>query len=275
VDVRRVSITPVKGTALHHQDRVQIERHGAAGDRTFLFVDPETMSLASGVGRRSPLLRVLADHDAAADELRFILPDGSAIDGSAASRGAAVTVDRWGTPVAAHAVPGPWDRVASDLVGFPVILVRPDEPGGGCDEEPVTLVSLASVDELAGTLGVERIDPARFRMTIEITGTEPREEDELVGQTIRIGGARLSVVGRVPRCVVTTWDPATGERDLDTLRGIRQLRGRTPDGLPFGIYARVTEPGEVAVGDAIVLDQGSGTPVTRPSRRSPSSASRP
>ena len=64
--------------------------------------------------------------------------------------------------------------------------------------------------------------------------------------------ALLSIGKPVPRCVVTTQDPGTGERDFPTLVAIKRARA-IPDGakLPFGVYARVLEPGTVRVGDRL------------------------
>ena len=47
--------------------------------------------------------------------------------------------------------------------------------------------------------------------------------------------------------VVTTRDPATGERDFDTLALLKRYRGS----LDFGVRARVEQPGVVAIGDAV------------------------
>jgi len=69
---------------------------------------------------------------------------------------------------------------------------------------------------------------------------------------VRAGEALLRVAGPVPRCAVTTQDPATGVRDHDTLRAIRSVRGDSDDGnLYFGMYAEVEVPGAVGVGDAV------------------------
>ena len=62
----------------------------------------------------------------------------------------------------------------------------------------------------------------------------------------------LEIGGPVPRCATTTRDPATGKRDLDTLREIAAYRGKR-DGkkIDFGVYAQVVRQGRVRVGDRI------------------------
>ena len=61
----------------------------------------------------------------------------------------------------------------------------------------------------------------------------------------------LRLGGPVARCAVTTRDPDTGVRDLDTLRLIKGYRGQLDGGeIPFGVFARVERPGRVRVGDA-------------------------
>jgi uncharacterized protein YcbX len=54
------------------------------------------------------------------------------------------------------------------------------------------------------------------------------------------------------RCVITTQDPDTGERDFPTLHVIKQYRGlRDGRKLDFGVYADVIRPGRIAVGDPV------------------------
>jgi uncharacterized protein YcbX len=62
-------------------------------------------------------------------------------------------------------------------------------------------------------------------------------------------------MGNVGRCAVTTVDPVTGVSDLDTLAALARYRGEkvTTEALAFGVWARVERPGEVAIGDAVVV----------------------
>ena len=120
---------------------------------------------------------------------------------------------------------------------------------------PLTLVSRESVRELASRGGADgELDAGRFRMTFEIEGCEPHEEDTWEGGLVDVGGAVVRVLGKVPRCVVTTLDPYTGIKDFDTLKVITTYRPfmRTERrGIPFGMYAEVVRPGTVRVGDPV------------------------
>ncbi|HZD79494.1 MAG TPA: MOSC domain-containing protein [Actinomycetota bacterium] len=251
--VARINITPVKSTTLHHPPCVELGPRGAEGDRRFFLVDGDGRRFSGD--RKGPLLAVRADHDPATDRLRFRLPEGAEAEGPAAATGDALVVNFYGRDVPAHLVPGPWEGMLSAFVGRPVRLARPDRTGDALDVEPVTLVSLASVDELSRQGGSEgRVDPDRFRMLLEVDGCGPHEEDRWWGRLLKIGRAVIRAGAPVPRCVVTTLDPATGMRDFPTLSVIKRYRGVTSGNeLPFGIYGRVERVGAVAVGDRIDL----------------------
>jgi MOSC domain-containing protein len=115
-------------------------------------------------------------------------------------------------------------------------------------------VSTASVRELARYAGSD-VDAGRFRMTFELDGVDAHEEDEWIGQRISIGDAVVVPAATVARCAVTTRHPATGVRDLDTLRiiaGYRTAR-TTRLNINFGVSASVATPGPVRVGDRVEL----------------------
>jgi uncharacterized protein YcbX len=128
--------------------------------------------------------------------------------------------------------------------------VRPDEHGL-VQKAPVTLVSETSLERLAQEAG-RPVDGRRFRMLLTLSGCGPHEEDEWGGRLLRIGDAVVGVGGPVERCAVTTRDPDTGERDLDTLRLIKRYRGLSGRGtIDFGRYGDVVQPGRVRVGDTV------------------------
>jgi uncharacterized protein YcbX len=155
--------------------------------------------------------------------------------------------------VMAREVEGPWSEALSRYAGRDLRLLRVERTGDGNDIDPVTLVSTASVEELArhGEAGGP-LDPARFRMTLEIHGCAPHEEDGWAAKEVRVGEANIRDGEPLPRCVVTTQDPDTGLRDFPTLNVIKRYRGVSPDQeLIFGVYAQVVQPGLVRVGDVV------------------------
>jgi uncharacterized protein YcbX len=249
--VARLNVTPVKSTALHHPGELRLEAYGAAGNRDFYFVDDN--GRLQGGSKFGPFVQIESEHDPETERLSLRFPDGTVIEGRGDTLGDAITTDFWGRPVPAHVVDGPWSEALSEYVARPVRLVRTDTPGGGYDVHPATLVSEASVAELGRRAGVTGdVDARRFRMLFDLAECGPHEEDTWIGRRVRIGEAVVRVPGPVPRCVVTTMNPVTGERDLDTLRIVKSYRGlREGRQVDFGIYGDVEQPGRIRVGDAV------------------------
>jgi uncharacterized protein len=250
--VARFNVTPVKSTALHHPERLPFDTRGAIGDRRFFFVDGNGKRFSGAT--KAPILPVVANYDEGRDELELRLPDGVVVAGRPEPDGEALDVNFYGRTVPARVVDGAFTEALTRYIGHEVRLARPERAGDALDVRPVTLVSLESVAELAKQGGrAGPLDPGRFRMTIEIEGvSRPHEEDSWAGRRVRVGDVVLRVGDPVPRCVVTTLDPATGRRDFPTLRVIRDYRGMNADNsLEFGVYAEVVEPGEARVGDPV------------------------
>jgi len=251
--VRRVSglsVTPVKGLALHHPRELRMTTAGVAENRRFFLVDTRGR-LVSGL-HHGPLVSLRADYDETAERLAISFPDDRTIAGEV-SLGEAVETDFWRTRVVTgRLVEGPWAEAISAFAGRELRLVKATSGGGGYDVQPVTLLSTASVAELERRAGQGGIGAERFRMLVEIDGCEPHEEDTWAGCDIRLGDATVRVLGPVARCATTTRDPATGIRDIDVLAAIRNYRGlRERRRIDFGVYAEVREPGAVRVGDPV------------------------
>ena len=250
--LERISVTPVKGTAVHHPGTVTLTETGISQDRLFYLVD-EWGELFSG-STFGALVRVHAEVDEASRRLTLTFPGGVEVTGASDALGAPETTNFYGRPVAAHAVEGPFAEALSTFCSKPLRLLRCDRDGDGIDVEPITLVSTASVRDLAerGRYGGE-LDARRFRMTLGLAGCEPYEEESWAGQLVEVGEATIEVGAQVPRCVFTTKSPDTGDKDWDTLTQIAKYRPRIAGdgGLPFGVYARVIRAGVIRVGDPV------------------------
>ncbi len=112
----------------------------------------------------------------------------------------------------------------------------------------VHIVNLASVRELERAAG-NPVNPLRFRPNIVIDGAVPWEEFSWIHNEIAVGGAKLAVLERTSRCAATNVDPDTGKRDMAIPAVLQRTWGHTD----FGVYARVSNDGAIAIGDAITV----------------------
>jgi uncharacterized protein YcbX len=248
--VARLSIAPVRSLGLQHPDAIELTETGVVEDRRFFLVD-DTNRLVDRLVE-GPLVRIASWTDPDAMRLRLDFPDGTTIDDEV-RLGAAVETPIYGRTGVGHVVEGPWSAALAAYTGRRITLVRCDRPGGTRLGNPTSLIGDGTLRRLARQLGVETLDGRRFRMLIELEGAGEHEEDEWVGQEIAVGDAVLRVTMPDARCAITTQDPETGVRDLDTLRGIIAYRGlRDGKHADLGVLADVVAPGRVRVGDEVV-----------------------
>jgi uncharacterized protein YcbX len=238
--------SPVKGLPTRRQDRLVLDAAGIVADRRFVLVGEDDRVL---YGADVPQLAG-AEASWLDPELAITFADRVGVTGQVVV-GATVAGRAYGDrAVPGELVDGPFADALSARIGRPVRLAR--VPVGLGSPGPVTLISLASVARVAEALGVASLDSRRFKMNVEIDGIAAHEEDSWEGQDVRIGSAVLRVGGPVPRCVLTTRDPDTQQRDHDTLRAILSYREPMDRGEPpLGVYATVVTPGVIETGDTV------------------------
>jgi uncharacterized protein len=115
-------------------------------------------------------------------------------------------------------------------------------------DQYVSLINLASIAALERSIGAP-VAPLRFRANLYFDGVPAWGELDWLGSEITAGGARLRVISAITRCAATQVNPTTAERDLDIVGGLQRGFGHNL----MGIYAEVTEGGEIAQGDAITV----------------------
>jgi len=255
-----IHVAPVKSLQIHSRERVMLTLRGVEDDRRFCLVD--------AAGRMLNAKRVAAfvtvRPEVHGDHLTLRMPEGRHVT-SEIVLGDALVVSLYHRHAQAHELQGPFTAALSALAASPVRLVRFDEPGEGVDRKDwngakgwtgaASLLSTASLDELARVAGASGpVDPRRFRMLFGVTGVSAHAEDEWIGSPVRIGEAVIVPLGNIGRCVVTTLHPEKAVSDLDTLEALGLYRGTvdSTERLPFGVYARVEQPGIVSVGDEVV-----------------------
>ena len=169
-----------------------------------------------------------------------------------------LTIERAGRPVVTA---DPTDLVGRTLIaeffsgflagsarGAPKLLEAEGHMFSDVPEKVVSIINLASLRDLERVLR-EPVHPLRFRANVYIDGAAPWQEFDWVGSKIRIGNAGLEVTAPIGRCAATNVDPETAERDLNIPRtlqlGFRHSR--------MGVYAAVTEAGDLAKGDSLTV----------------------
>ena len=248
--VSRLSITPVRSLALSHPLSIELGPGGVADDRRYLILGVDDR-LLDGT-KHGPLARMRAELAHDPERLTLTLPDGVVVGGEVAL-GAPRQIEVYRRRFAVRPVIGPWADAIAATIGRPVELVRAERAAGTRDRHAVSILSEASVAELERQANDGRpLDPRRFRMLVQFAGGAAHQEDGWIGREVRIGAAVVRVTKPDPRCVITTQDPDTGERDFPTLHAIRGYRGlRDGKHIDFGVYADVVTPGTVRVGDRV------------------------
>jgi hypothetical protein len=145
------------------------------------------------------------------------------------------------------------DEPLPDLSVFPPEIVEFESPPGTYhDAFPLLILTTSALRSVADALPDSAVDVRRFRPSVVLdTGDAPgHPEFDWVGRRLHLGDAEVSITTRCPRCVMVTREiddavPA----DRAVLRHIVRDLGQD-----LGVYATVTRPGRVAVGDTATLD---------------------
>lgn len=201
---------PVKSMAGETLQSALVTADGIAGDRVVQVVSPERGFVTS---RTHPALLML--HARLGDDGEPL------VDGLS-----------WKDPVIAESV----RRAAGPTAS----LVR--YPG---HERFDVLPLLVATD---GALQAFGHDPRRLRPNIVVSGVEGLAERQWPGRVLQIGQCLIAIDSLRGRCVMTTFDPDTGEQNRGVLKEIvRDFGGR------LALNCDVIRGGNITVGDAVAL----------------------
>jgi len=256
---------PIKGSHRNDHDEAVVERHGLAGDRRWLIVDPDGVGLTQ---RDTPVLSQLHVNPVAGGLVVRTrgMPDlhlAEPIDGPKEFVHVFRSKPQWPARLADD---GGW---FAELLGRPVRIVWQADPGGrpidgfGRDDDRVSLAdgfpvlltteaSLAAVNDWLVEAGEEPVPMTRFRPNIVVAGATPWAEDAWLGRTLRIGAMTFRVAQTCARCLVTTIDQETGEQGSQPLKILGRYRN-IDGGLIFGMNLLPDATGTLRVGDEVTL----------------------
>ena len=206
---------PVKSMAGESLETADLTESGVEGDRT---VQVRSSGGRIVTARTRPLL------------LRYRATIGPAGGGS----GANVFVD--GRPWTATDV----GRDVEAAAGAGSRLVESD-----AEQRFDILPLLIATDGMLAALGYDR---RRFRPNLVIGGVPGLTERQWEHCQLKVGQAVIGVRDLRTRCIMTTYDPDSGEQDLNVLRRIQnEFNGR------LGLNCYVVSPGRISTGDSVEL----------------------
>ncbi|AJT42844.1 hypothetical protein UM93_03275 [Psychromicrobium lacuslunae] len=227
VMLRRYPVKAMGGEAL---ESVELDSRGVSGDRWYAVEDDEG-HFASGKNTRR-----FRRHDQVFRYRAKTTAPGIIVVNNVTGRSWTV-----GDPAL--------DRDLSHEMGA-AMRVTPESQVPHQDMGAVSLISTATLDWCADRWGINS-DPRRLRVNIVFSSDQPFVEESWVGQTVAIGSVSLRIVERTPRCRMIDIDQdgavASG-RWLKPLASEREMF--------LAMYAEVTNPGLVSMGDRLSVDAG-------------------
>ena len=142
------------------------------------------------------------------------------------------------------------ERHADRIKGPPKVLTSPGHSFSDVARKVVSIINLGSLAAIETMVGFP-VHPLRFRANVYVRGWPAWHEASLLDETLTIGRARLKVVKRITRCAAVNVDPELAIRDMEIPNTLMRRLGHNE----CGIYAEVIEGGEIAIGDAVGVEQ--------------------
>jgi uncharacterized protein YcbX len=239
-----------------------VERMGLEHDRRMMVVTPEGGFLTQ---REYPRL-ALVTPTLKNDSVTLSAPDFDSIQFGIQKSGTPTSVNIWKSKGVSAIDQG--DESAqwfSDWLGVSVRLVHVDERykrklnpdyavsaedhTGFADGYPILIISEASLQDLNSKLE-SALPMNRFRPNIIVKNCEPFAED--TWKRVKIGDIEMALVKPCPRCVVTTIDKETLQKNKEPLKTLSTYRNQE-GGAMFGMNVIPLNEGEIKVGMSLEI----------------------
>lgn len=261
--VTSLHLYPIKGCRGHAVDSLAIDSLGPVGDRRLMLVDTRDRFISQ---RERPQLATITP-TLADDTLSATAPGLGQLNHVLATNGAIRAVTIWGS--VGLQVVDQGDAAAawfSSAIGQSCRLVRcgamthrpidptysprPDAETSFTDGYPVLAVTEASLEALNRHLATP-VPIGRFRPNVVVGGATPWSEDDW--HAVAVGEVTLDAVKPCVRCVVTTTNQETGDRDpnQEPLRTLARIHTLPQFGVSFGQNLVSRGAGVICAGDPV------------------------
>jgi uncharacterized protein len=264
ITVSNLTYYPIKACRGFDVTESWVERMGLANDRRMMVVTPQSEFLTQ---REHPKL-ALVTPTLKNDSVILSAPNFDSLRVPLRKTGLPWPVNIWNSRGVNAIDQG--DKAAkwlSDWLGASVRLVHfaegfkrrlnpdyavsADDHTGFADGYPILVISEESLADLNSRLTASRPLPMnRFRPNLVVKGCEPFAEDGW--KRIRIDGIEMAIVKPCPRCVVTTIDKETLEKNKEPLKTLSTYR-KQDGGAMFGMNVIPLGEGEIRVGMSVEI----------------------
>jgi uncharacterized protein YcbX len=260
--ISELNIYPIKSLAGISLESARVEDRGLQFDRRWMLVDENRQFITQREVPRMALVKIEVDDDGLAASVNG---DRIRVTGKHAT-GETATVQIWSSSVKGAFYPKEVDDWFSGAIGSSCRLVlmpetterkvNPDyavrkfeDTVSFADGYPFLLIGEGSLADLNSRLD-EPVPMNRFRPNFVVAGSEPFEED--IWKRIRIGSTEFHVVKPSARCVLTTVDQTTGQKNgKEPLKTLSTYRTRNGNVLFGQNLIAETVGGTVHVGDGV------------------------
>jgi uncharacterized protein YcbX len=262
ITLSNLTYYPIKACRGFDITESRVERMGLADDRRMMVVTPEGEFLTQ---REYPRL-ALVTPTLKNDSVTLSAPNFDSIQFGIQKSGTPTSVNIWKSKGVSAIDQG--DESAqwfSDWLGVSVRLVHVDERNkrrlnpdyaistedhtGFADGYPILIISEESLQDLNSRLD-SALPMNRFRPNIVVKNCEPFAED--TWKRVKIGDIEMALVKPCPRCVVTTIDKETLQKNKEPLKTLSTYRNQE-GGAMFGMNVIPLNEGEIKVGMSLEI----------------------
>jgi uncharacterized protein YcbX len=265
---------PVKSMQGETLESFDVTPNGVVGDRAWAIVDDETGHVASAKHpRKWAALLHFAARTTDGGHVEITTPDGAVLRSDDDGVHAALS-DALGRPVhLANGAPAGanYEMLFLDIAdAAPADLIAAtrtaDEPDGTLTDQTVGVAAPGTFFDVAAlhivttaTLSAMDVDVRRLRPNVVVDVVDAGYvENAWAERALSLGAAGAFVMLPTMRCVMTTLPQPGIERDKGVLQRLATDNKLDLAGLGTwacaGVYAAVTQPGSVAVGDAFSVN---------------------
>jgi uncharacterized protein len=260
-----IHLFPIKSVAAHSVSKAEVEVRGLRYDRRWMIVDSNGKFIT---GRQLPkmvLIQALPSENGLLLNAPGMLEHAVRIPKNNPER---VNVGVWNDVLSAALADAETHVWLSRFLNTEVRLVFMDdiserhvelEPPhvpeqhsvSFADGYPMLLISEPSLENLNKKLDAP-ISMLRFRPNLVVSANQPHIEDSW--KHIRIGAVEFELIKTCTRCVFTTVDPLSGEKDPsgEPLRSLKTYR-RSNEGIIFGMNLIARNHGTIHIDDQLTV----------------------